>query len=82
MDCFLGPFAITPAVLESFLAFWCDKMFCDCLLHFLARIWNQLFPQEVLAPFSDKWYLEIKIWMPEVILPVGLLFVSRAFQKQ
>ena len=78
-DWFLGHFAIT---LDSFLAFWCDEMFWDCLVHFLPQTWNQLFLQEVLAPFSGEWYLEIKIWELEVILPVGLPFVSRPFQRQ
>lgn len=46
-------------------------------MHCLPHDWNQPFLQETLVSFSDKWHLEIIIWLQEVIIePCQLLLIK------
>lgn len=63
------------------LSWYLEKMF-QAHTVFYPQTWNWPFLQRALIPFSEKWFLEIKMWILEVYISTELVFISKLFSGQ
>ena len=75
-----SPVDMISVVIDTFLAFWQDKMLQTYLEYFLIQIWNQPFCLRILVPLSGAWYLEITVSALGVLVTSSSDFVSRPFK--
>lgn len=67
---------------KNLLIFWHNKIFEVHLISSLLLSWNQLFLSEAQLPFSEEYYLEIKIWGQDIFIVNRVLLFPSLLREQ